>query len=430
MISRTRIALLAACTLILALLVPAFVQAKPAKVSGKLSARGYTVIALAASGKAKTDRAARGKFKLRPPTKKVTLQLRAPDGTYAGPIVVAKKEDGTRAIVGVKAGAKLGKIKVNPGDGYAKLAKRLPGKYLNLKRTALAEQGAPVGAGNLGRVPASTGGGAPGDGDLDGIPNALDVDDDGDVILDRFDPESGTAAARGSADTPDVVVRAISLLNLDLPDAVNANAPGLTEEQIEAALPSFGGLILGSLGIEAEGQSDPPVELDCGDPDTGLIYCRKNGSTGTITSVSLVPRPPGSSLGDPFPGCCDRDEDGFGSLGWVTIPGEGVDGHAVPLLHGATSDQVGAGDLLIARATRDDGNEAFTGTLSYPLRDRPRARLLHRRGRKLDRDVIPGHPRCTGDTGEPVRSHRRPRRRHRRRGDAHVLAPAAEGPAG
>ena len=326
MISRTRSALLAACTLILALLVPAFVQAKPAKISGKLSARGYTVIALAASGKAKTDRAARGKFELRPPTKKVALQLRAPDGTYAGPIVVAKREGGTRAIVGVKAGAKLGKINVNPGDGYATLTQRLRAKYVNVKRTALAEQGTPVGAGNLGRVRASTGGGAPGDADLDGIPNAIDVDDDGDVILDRFDPESGTAAARGSADPPDVAVRAISLLNLDLPDAVNANAPGLSEEQIEAALPSFGGLILGSLGIEAEGPNDPPVELDCGDPDTGLIYCRKNGSTATITSVSLVPRPPGGSSGDPFPGCCDRDDDGFGSLGWVTIPGRASTG--------------------------------------------------------------------------------------------------------
>ena len=116
------------------------------------------------------------------------------------------------------------------------------------------------------------------------------------------------------------MVRAISLLNLDLPDVVNANAPGLTEEQIEAALPSAGGLILGSLGIEAAGQSDPSVELDCGDPDTGLIYCRKNGSTGKLTSVSLVPTP-GSRPGDRFPECCDHDEDGFGSLGWPVIPG-------------------------------------------------------------------------------------------------------------
>ena len=109
--SRTRTALLAASILTLALIVPAFVQAKPAKVSGKLSARGYTVIALAASCRAKTDRAAR-KFKLRPPTKNVTLQLRAPDGTY-GPIVVAEKEHAERAIVGTKAGAKLGEIEVN-----------------------------------------------------------------------------------------------------------------------------------------------------------------------------------------------------------------------------------------------------------------------------------------------------------------------------
>jgi hypothetical protein len=365
MSSRTRTALLAASTLTLVLIVPAFVQAKPAKVSGKLSARGYTVIALAASGRAKTDRAGRGKFKLRPPTKNVTLQLRAPDGTYAGPIVVAEKEHGGRAIVGIKAGAKLGKIEVNRTDGYAELATRLPRKYVNLKRTSLAQQGTPLGAGNLGRVRVSTGGGAPGDGDLDGVPNTVDVDDDGDVILDRFDPESGTAAVRAPAGTPGVVVRAISLLNLDLPDVVNVNAPGLTEEQVEAALPRFGGLLLGSLGIEASGPDDPPVELDCGDPDTGLIYCRKNGSTGKLTSVSLVPRPPGGGPGDPFPECCDHDEDGFGSLGWAVIPGDGTDAHAVPLLHGATSDQIGAGDLLIARAKRDDVNEAFIGTLAH-----------------------------------------------------------------
>lgn len=361
MISRTRIALIAACVLTLALIVPAFVQAKPAKVSGKLSARGYTVIALAASGRAKTVRAARGKFKLRPPTKNVTLQLRAPDGTYAGPIVVAEAEHGERAIVGIKAGAKLGRIEVNPADGYAELATRLPRKYINLERTSLAEQGTPLGAGNLGRVRVSTGGSAPGDGDLDGVPNAVDVDDDGDVILDRFDPESGTAAVRAPAATP--VVRAISLLDLDLPEAVNANAPGLTEEQIEAALPSAGRLLLGSLGIETDPASDPPVELDCGDPDTGLIYCRGNGSTGTITSVSIVP--PGGRPGDPFPECCDPDEDGFGSLIWAAIPGDGTDAHAVTLRHGATGDQIGAGDLLIARTERDGVNQAFIGTLAH-----------------------------------------------------------------
>jgi hypothetical protein len=370
MMSRTRVAILAAAALISALLVPVFAQAKPAKITGKLSARDYTVIALSARGTAKTDRAPHRTFKLRPPAKKVTLQLRAPDGTYAGPIVVAKARHGNKVIVdkvivGVRAGARLGRVKVKPGDGYAKPAKWLPGKYVNSSRVARAEDKTPLGAGNLGLIPAATSGDAPGDGDLDGIPDALDVDDDGDVVLDRFDPQSGTATARTSADTGDVVVRGISLLDLDLPDVVNANAPGLTEAQIEAALPRFGGLLLGSLGIEASGPDDPAVELDCGDPDTGLIYCRRNGSTGRITSVSRVPHPPGAGPGDPFPGCCDPDEDGFGSLGWAVIPGDAVDAHAVPLLHGATSDQIGADDLLIARTTGADGNEAFTGTLAY-----------------------------------------------------------------
>ncbi len=156
-ISRARVAVLAAGIWILALLVPAFVQAGPAQISGKLSARGYTVIALAASGEAKIDRAPRGEFKLRPPAGKVTLHLRARDGTYAGPIVVAEKAHGKRAVVGVKAGAQVGKIKVDDGDGYGKLAKRLPSEYVNLKRTARAEKGAPLGAGNLGRVPRAHG---------------------------------------------------------------------------------------------------------------------------------------------------------------------------------------------------------------------------------------------------------------------------------
>ena len=41
---------------------------------------------------------------------RVTLHLRAPNGTYAGPIVVGRRKKGKRAIVGVKAGARLGEL--------------------------------------------------------------------------------------------------------------------------------------------------------------------------------------------------------------------------------------------------------------------------------------------------------------------------------
>ena len=133
------------------------------------------------------------------------------------------------------------------------LATRLPGKYVDLERTASAENGIPIGARNLGRVLVGEPGGPSSDGDLDGVPAPLDVDDDGDVILDPFDRHPRRRRARAAEPAPDVVVRAISLLNLDLPEVVNANAPGLTDAQIEAALPSFGSLILGTLGIDASG---------------------------------------------------------------------------------------------------------------------------------------------------------------------------------
>ncbi len=82
----------AAAFLCLAIGVPAVAAAKQKKITGTLSQGGYTVIALAEDGEAKTDRAPNGEFKLRPPAKKVTLHLRAADGTYAGPIVVGTKK--------------------------------------------------------------------------------------------------------------------------------------------------------------------------------------------------------------------------------------------------------------------------------------------------------------------------------------------------
>lgn len=67
-------------------------------ITGKLSQPGYTVIALAASGKAASARTRRGSFRLRPPADTVTLHLRAANGVYSGPIVVGEKGD--RALEG------------------------------------------------------------------------------------------------------------------------------------------------------------------------------------------------------------------------------------------------------------------------------------------------------------------------------------------
>lgn len=79
-------------------------------------------MALTAGGNASSDRAKHGKFRLKSPADEVTLHLRAKDGTYAGPIVVDR--EGKRAILGVEAGADLGRISVR--WGYAKVNHPLP----------------------------------------------------------------------------------------------------------------------------------------------------------------------------------------------------------------------------------------------------------------------------------------------------------------
>jgi hypothetical protein len=186
---------LAASLALLAASAPASGAAK--RITGKLSAPGYTVLALDADGEAASKPTkASGKFKLKPPAKKVSLHLRAADGTYAGPVVIDKQgKRGKKAILGVKAGAELGKVKVR--SGYAKLKQELPDEDQDRKQKARGKRGVPIGAGNFGRVAASATG-TPGPGqdlDRDGIPGALDIDDDGDLVLDNIELSS---AARGA----------------------------------------------------------------------------------------------------------------------------------------------------------------------------------------------------------------------------------------
>src|SRR5437867_3990827 len=142
----------AVVALLFALVTAPLAEAAKKPITGKLSKPGYTVIALAANGKASSARAKPRKFKLRRPAKRVTLHLRAKDGTYAGPIVVAKKKKGKSAILGVKAGAKLGKVKVKRGKGFAKVKRKPPKKFVDAKRKARAKKGVPIGAGKFGRV--------------------------------------------------------------------------------------------------------------------------------------------------------------------------------------------------------------------------------------------------------------------------------------
>jgi sRNA-binding protein len=427
-------------------------------ITGTLSQPGYTVIALPASGPGRATLAGTGAFELNPPATEVTLHLRAPNGTYAGPIVleesgnpvgqaeknlkkaaqalrrtmrklkVAKRQakkakrkakkaagkkgvkqtrrslkrankrvkkakrrlrkarrtwkvanwtltraseraKGLEAILGIKAGAKLGSVVIDSARGYAtaKLTEQHWSEWVDEKRGATAATGVPIGAGNFGRVRAAElGSGAPGDLDRDGVPNALDIDDDGDLVLDNLDPSpSGAGASSSSAfarvsqagqqfASGDFVVS--PLMTEGLFQAANANMPGLTDAQIEAALPTTGDLHISTSPVESS-------ELDCGQ----LVYCTLGG-TGTIWDAIPPISDPSEWLH--FPECCDPDGDGMGSV--VPAPPESVaarDGGfgVVRFRHGARSDQIRSGDVLIQRIKTAPGSpeEALVATVQY-----------------------------------------------------------------
>ena len=340
-----------AASLILILAASTRVEAAPKPITGKLTKPGYTVIALSADGRATSVVAKRGSFRLRPRGRTLTLHLRAANGTYAGPVVI--RGGGSRVILGVKAGAPLGTIAVR--SGYARLTRRLASRWVDRTRMARARRSVPIGAGVFGRVrskpPRSP---VAGDRDRDGIPDALDIDDDGDLTLDDFEL-SRTRAARRSGVFIDEEFAIFAGLDAQLTQTVNANATPATTAQADALLAGSGSLKVGFV----RGDS---AELDCGRPQSradpsvgGLAYCSPGGTGRLLVAGSVDP-----STFPAFPDCCDPDGDGFGTL----QPLEAKTTTMV-LRHGATTAQIGTGDLLIERVTTGGVETQLTTTVQY-----------------------------------------------------------------
>jgi hypothetical protein len=339
-----------ACLALLGASAPAV--AKPKPITGKLDEPGYTVIAVAANGAARSVLTRDGRFTLRPPAERTTLHVRRPDGKYGGPVVVG--HDGKRVIVGVMAGARLGRIDVVAKRGYARVTKRQRRTELDSARTAKAKKGIPIGARVFGRIRSSSRG-VPGPGrdpDLDGLPGALDIDDNGNLTIDNVDR---SRAVRSSQSTIGEFGFELGL-HADLPETLNANAAGVTRDQIDALLSTNGQLILGA----PRGDS---VELDCGGSRNvsppppwlgGLSYCTPGGTARVVQFGCCPPRDTWPRFPDDF----DPDGDGLGSL-------DGPGALRGPLSHGATSAQIGTGDVLIARVVRDGVQTDAAATLQY-----------------------------------------------------------------
>lgn len=208
--------------------------ASTATVSGKVTgsgAKGARVMALSTRGQAVTATAkSGGTFSLKVPSANVnglSLQLLAADGSYLGPVVLyAKGSKGATRLSKISGKTlKLGTIKLK--KGYGQLSKALPTKSVLLKGTGAVKltNGVPVGAGRLGLPAAGTakasqsgggtggggGGGTPGgsctsdqsvdaggggDCDRDGVPNVVDVDDNGNGSLDAVDIQSAQTTAK------------------------------------------------------------------------------------------------------------------------------------------------------------------------------------------------------------------------------------------
>ena len=458
-------------------------QAEP--ITGTLSKPNYTVIALAADGLGKTDvSAADGSFSVSPLAKTVSLHLRAPDGTYAGPVILAvseaaiaqlelkvsesktkvensktkvndsgakvrqakkqvkratkkvkkakrklkkasgrqairkarknlrqakkklrrakkrlrqakknlskaraqlqvarnelqaaqselqaaqQRQTGERAILGVRSASALGSIQVDSAAGFAKAEASTVAQWeswVDTERWAQASGGVPIGVGNFGRVSSTElSGSGVGDLDRDGVSDPLDIDDDGDLVLDNIDETpQGNSARVAQSEAGDFPVFARLQAFGPNKQPVNANAAGLSDAQIDAALPGYG-----LLGIRVPGPVPEEIvsaELDCGQPqgspEPGLVYCTENG-TGRI-NVEGTAQP-----GDSFPECCDDDRDGFG-----LITGPAGFGGGIAVYHGATKDQIKSGDVLIQRIERPDGSEEeLVATVQYVFATTP-----------------------------------------------------------
>jgi hypothetical protein len=183
-------------------IIPA--AASAATVSGVVkNGAGHQVLLVQANGTTKkaTITAPSGAFAIRGvKLGTASLQLVNADGSYCGPVVL--KTSASKAFIFIRGAASLKLGAITLKNGYALVGRARAGRYQTLAmHTAKAVRGKPIGAGKLGRVltPPPLGLNGPG-GDLDGdgIINAFDIDDNGNLILDDVDA-TGRGANRPHA---------------------------------------------------------------------------------------------------------------------------------------------------------------------------------------------------------------------------------------
>lgn len=239
---------------------------------------GYVLVALAKNGTAAMGRVKAGMSTVTPTASTVTLHLLTTKGAYAGPIVVGTRKVGksVRAIVGVRSGASLGKVTYSAKSGYGRATVSSRSIVTTMYARATTS-GVPVGAGRLGfttsisksavsargveAFASGEEGQLGGDPDKDGIPNAVDVDDNGNGSLDAVD--QATVAANQGKSGPRPFIFSDFFVDLDkivrVSDAVTADA---TKEVVKQRLKFV-------FGMSPDNGAVTNARVDC----LGIAWC-------------------------------------------------------------------------------------------------------------------------------------------------------------
>ena len=338
------------------------------KISGA-GASGGSLLAVSSKGKAVRTKIGSKTVSLNVPKATIsgtTLQLVSKSGTFLGPVVLASASGGKKAYLtlgkgaGAKSSLKLGTATVK--KGYAALSKPLATKSLLTSSYAAAVKGAPTGSGRLGLQKSSkkaslaqseTGGnGIPSgtDPDRDGLTSNIDVDDNGNGILDNQDSAQRPTSAG-----------LFATLNLRPGDAgTNVNATGVTQAQIDA---NVSGENIFNF-IFYFGGGDLPATtgayVDCG----ALSYCNSVTGTAVLSGLSeSSPDLPRGTLWRNWRANGNRQGNGL-----ERMTNNGQDAWAAGLQPRATTAQMAPGDLFNV-VFRGAGGDVITPVAlpSYPV---------------------------------------------------------------
>jgi hypothetical protein len=359
------------------------------KISGA-GASGGSLLAISSTGKAVRTKLGSKTVSLNVPKATIsgtTLQLVSKSGRFLGPVVLASASGGKKAYLtlgrgaGAKSSLKLGTATVK--KGYAALSKPLATKSLLTPSYAVAVKGAPTGSGRLGLQKSSrkasaaqfqeeegggggNGGGGGGNGgnggnggdipsgtdpDRDGLTSNIDVDDNGNGVLDNQDSTQRPISAG-----------LFATLGLSPGDAgTNFNATGVTQAQIDDNVSGEDRFNF----IFFFGSGDLPAAtgayVDCG----ALSYC--NSVTGTAVLGGLSESSPDLPRGTLWRNWRPNGNPQGNGLEKNTVPSVHTT-WAVGLQPRATTAEMAPGDLFNVVFRGAGGNVITPVALaSYPV---------------------------------------------------------------